>query len=213
MGRRLLARVRASRAVALAAGLALSLASSGANPQPMLDLNQRALAWTIGEYVAPLVCEFPQGVKRGVRRLRVTPGPKHLRPPVARLSFPGMELPEGTTCTGDTGTPQPNVTGSILYQLEAISRPDIADHEFAEALERDGGFTFTIRGGKLEIAGEPVEFEDGTARFRTVRPGTDAHRRLQDVPGLRKLELRLEAPSGTVLELDLAQGPPSRRPR
>jgi hypothetical protein len=195
---------------ALAAALSLG---APADAQPMLDLNQRALAWATGEYVAPLVCEFPQGVKRGVRKLRVTPGPRHHRPPVARLSFPGMELPAGTVCTNDTGHPQPNVTGSILLQLQAISRPDIADHEFAEALERNGGFNFDVREGALEISGERVDFEDGSARFTLVRPGMDAHRRLQDVPALRKLELQLKAPDGTELVFDLAQVPPTRRPR
>jgi hypothetical protein len=198
---------------ASAALVASLLIGSAPHAQPMMDLNQRALAWTSGEYVAPLVCEFPHGVKRGVRKLRVTRGPRHVRPATARLSFPGMELPEGTTCTNDTGSPQPNVTGSVLFHLSAISRPDIADHEFAEAIERNGGFTFDIRDGTLAIAGEPVDFEDGEARFTLVRPGTDAHRRLKDVPGLRKLELQLTAPDGTELVLDLAQGPPTRRPR
>ena len=181
--------------------------------EPMLDLNQRALAWTGGDYIAPLVCEFPDGVKRGVRKLRVTPGPRHIRPSTARLSFPGMELPPGTTCTNDTGTAQPNVTGSVLYHLKAISRPDIADHEFTEALERDGGFTFDIREGVLEVSGEKVDFKDGHARFSQVVPGSDAFRRLQDIPGLRKLGLTLTAPDGTELLLDLSHGPPARRPR
>lgn len=199
-------RVFAAIAVALLVG-------PGAHTEPMLDLNQRALAWTSGEYVAPLVCEFPQGVKRGVRKLRVTRGPRHVRPATARLSFPGMDLPDGTACTNDTGRRQPNVTGAVLFQLPAISRPDIADHEFTEALERDGGFTFDIREGTLEVAGKRVDFEDGKARFTLVRPGTDAHRRLKDIPGLRKLELHLSAPDGTELFLDLAQGPPTRRAR
>ncbi|MGI9430902.1 MAG: hypothetical protein ACR2PQ_01725 [Myxococcota bacterium] len=195
------------------ASLLLASGPTVATAEPMLDLNQRALAWTAGDYIAPLVCEFPHGVKRGVRKVRVTRGPRHLRPPAARLSFPGMELPPGTTCTNDTGTAQPNVTGSLLYQLEAISRPDIADHEFTEALERNGGFTFTIREGVLEISGEKVDFKGGQASFHQIVPGSDAFRRLQDIPGLRKLGLTVTAPDGTELLLDLAQGPPSRRPR
>ena len=195
------------------ASLLLASGPNAASAEPLLDLNQRALAWSAGDYLAPLVCEFPQGVKRGVRKLRVTPGPRHLRPPVARLSFPGMDLPPGTTCTNDTGTAQPNVTGSVLYRLEAISRPDIADHEFSEALERDGGFTFDIREGVLEIAGEKVDFKGGHVRFSRIVPGSDAFRRLRDIPGLRKLGLTLTAPDGTELLLDLAHGPPSRRPR
>jgi hypothetical protein len=192
--------------------LTAALVGGDLSAQPMLDLNQRALAWSQGEYVAPLVCEFPHGVRRGVRKLRVLPGPSHVRPPSNKLSFPGMELPEGTRCTSDTGAPQPNVTGALLFQLPSISRPDIADHEFSEALERDGGFTFKIRAGTLQIAGEPHEFEGGSARFTLVRPGTDAYRRLLDVPALRKLELHLEAPDGAILVLDLAQTP-GRKPR
>ena len=203
-------RAAARLGAAIAAAL---LIGSGSGAEPMLDLNQRALAWSAGEFLAPLVCEFPQGVKRGVRKLRVTKGPRHLLPPTARLSFPGMGLPDETTCTNDTGTPQPDVAGSVLFQLAAISRPDIADHEFAEALERDGGFTFDIRTGVLEISGEPVDFEDGQIRFTYVKPGSDAARRLKDVPGLRKLELWLTAPDGTELHLDLAQSPPTRRSR
>ena len=41
--------------------------------------------------------------------------------------------------------------------------------------------------------------------FEAVRRGSDAWRRLQDLPSPHKLSLTLEAPDGTRLSLDLAQ--------
>jgi hypothetical protein len=196
---------RASLAAAL---LGLLLAAPGGS-QPLLDLNEMALRWTQGQWGAPLVCDLAGDVRRGVRKILVTPGPRDARPPSNKLAFVPMNLPEKVHCATDTGEPQFEVTGALLFHLDAISRPDIANHEFQETLQREGGFDFTIERGSLKLADRSVDFAKGTARFELVRRGSDASRRLADFDG-PKLGLRLEARDGTRLAFDLVQPRPPR---
>jgi len=206
-------RGRARRAVAplhavLALAGALVAAASGA--QPRGDLNDLARTWTFGEWATPLVCELGGEPRRGLRRIVAGPAPRDNVPRANKLVFEPLQLPAGTRCILDTGETQPEVAGAVFYHLEGHSRPDIADHDFQEALERDGGFTFKVTKGALHVDGRRVDFAGGRLRFERARPGTDAWRRLRDLPSPQKLVLTLEAKDGTRLAFDLARTPPPK---
>lgn len=189
----------------LPAAAVLAWLGAAATAQPMLDLNEMALRWTQGDWASPLVCEQEGRSARGLRRLLVVPGPRDRPPPSNKLTFIGMKLPAGVRCYTDTGEDQPDVAGSLVYHLEGISRPDLATREFQETLQREGGFRFSVRSGVLHVGDRKVDFAGGTARFEPVRRGSDAWRRLQDLEGVHKLSLVLEAGDGTRLSFDLVQ--------
>lgn len=196
-----------------AAVLALVLAAASAHAQSTpLDENALALRWVRGEFRAPLVCEIEGVAHRGLRRVLVEPGPGRVSPEVNSLRFYDLELPAGSRCVTETRGPSPNVTGAVSFLRRGRSRPDSAQRDFAATLRREGGFSFEIASGKLRIgpsqdpdAARVVDFRRGEARFEEIRRGSDAWRRLADLPGRRKLKLRLEAPDGTSLEFDLVQ--------
>jgi hypothetical protein len=190
--------------LALAAGLA---AGPGA-AQELRDLNDLARAWTYGEWATPLVCELGGEPRRGLRRILVGPASRDLVPRSNKLVFEPLRLPPGAGCTIDTGERQPDVAGALVFYLEGHSRPDISDHDFQEAIQREGGFEFKVTRGTLQVDQQPVDFASGRARFALARPGSDAWRRLQDLPGPRKVVLTLEAKDGTTLSFDLVRTPP-----
>jgi hypothetical protein len=200
------------RALAVATLALLALGPAPGSEVPA-DLTLLSLAWSRGDYRAPLVCEIEGSAHRGLRRVLVSPGPRDARPISNRLAFFDLEVPAGTRCSLETGEPQPNVVGSVFFTLDAVSRPDIAARDFEASLRRDGGFDFSIRKGTLGIGppGDPlpslrqVDFTGGSARLHVVERGSDAFRRMASIPSPRKLSLHLEAPDGTRLELDLAQ--------
>jgi hypothetical protein len=197
-----------------AAALALALAASAARPapaQPLRDLNDLARAWTYGEWATPLVCELAGEPRRGLRRVLIGPASRDLVPRANKLVFEPLQLPAGARCTIDTGEVQPEIAGALFFHLEGHSRPDISDHDFQEALERDGGFAFKVKRGTLQVDGRGVDFAGGSARFERARPGTDAWRRLQDLPSPQKVVLTLEAKDGTRLAFDLVRTPPPTR--
>jgi hypothetical protein len=180
------------------------LLAASAAAQTLVDLNELALRLTRGDWASPLVCENQGRALRGLRRVLVTAGPRDARPPSNKLAFVPMNLPAGTRCYTDTGETQPDLAGSLLFHLEGISRPDLATRQFHETLEREGGFTFAVSAGVIQVDGRKVDFEKGTARFEPVRRGSDAWRRLQDLEGPEKLALTLVARDGTRLAVDLA---------
>lgn len=189
-------------AAALAAALGLAAA---AGAQELADLNEIALRWTRGQWASPLLCEKEGEAHRGLRRVVISAGSRDERPPPPnKLVFYPMKLPAGVRCYTDTGEAQPDVAGWLTFHLENISRPDLGTRQFQEALQRDGGFRFTVRAGHVEVDGKLVEFAGGSARFDAVRRGSDAWRRLQDLPSPHKLSLTLEARDGTRLIFDLA---------
>jgi hypothetical protein len=216
------ARVVASRAVRTQrsarrrtlriAALAGALAGAPAAAQPALDLNEMALRFTQGSWASPLVCEHGEAVRRGLRRLRIAPAPKDIVPPANHLVIYPMGIPEGVRCYLDTGETQVDVAGALTYHLEGFSRPDLAQKEFSETLQRDGAFTFEIKTGALEIGGKRTEFAGGKARFTLVRPGTDASKRLADIEAPHKLALSLTAPDGTNVAFDIALVAPGPKP-
>jgi hypothetical protein len=191
---------RAAAAAVLLAGAALA--------QDLQDLNQLALRWTRGEWASPLICEVNGDARRGLRRVVVGEASRDERVPSNRIAFASLKLPAGARCYTDTGESQVDVVGSLVYHLEKISRPDLGAREFQETLEREGGFRFAVGSGTLQVADRKVDFAGGAARFDRVRPGSDAWRRLQDLPSPHKLALTLEAPDGTRVALDLVLRPP-----
>lgn len=180
---------------------------------PEVDLNLLALQWTRGSWRAPLVCTIDGSARRGLRRVLVSPGPRHARPPTFRIQLFDLEIPAGTRCTDEAGRPQPNAEGTLYFHLLATSRPDIAQHDFQTLLRREGGFEFRIRRGRLRLADDLldtpgpnrriVDFGGGTARFALVKRGTDARRRLADFSDRRLMTLALESADGVRLDLDL----------
>ena len=199
-----------ARRAALAAALAGLLGPAPGAGQPELDLNQMALRFTQGAFASPLVCEHGGEARRGLRRVRIDAASKDMIPPANHLVIYPMRIPEGVRCYLDSGEAQVDVAGSVTFHLEGFSRPDLAPREFQETLQRDGGFTFTIKGGSLDVAGKRVEFAGGKARFSLVRPGTDAWKRLQDLEAPHRLSMQLDAPDGTRVAFDLAMvGPPT----
>ena len=195
-----------------AAALALLLASlcvpAASHGQP--DLRALALSWSMGEFAAPLVCELGGDPRRGLRRLKIEPKRSH-GDPANRLRFFDLALPPGTRCHDDMGSPQPNAIGTLEFTLEGHSRSDIADRDFAEALERKGGFEFRVGSGSLRVSepGGPadvlraVDFRGGVVRLTRIARGTDADRRMADFRQGRRLQLHVEAKDGTRLDLDL----------
>ncbi len=202
-------------AAALMLVLLASLAPTGAGSQraPDIDVRHLALTWARGEYRAPLTCDIDGAPRRGLRRVIVSAGPRHTREPSNRLSLFDLEVPEGTRCYTETGQVEPNAIGSIYFSLEGYTRPDTAQHDFQAELRREGGFDFSVRKGRLRLgpASEApetlpeVDFAGGRLKISRVKPHTDAFRRLAGYGAPRMLLLRLEAPDGTRVDLDLIQ--------
>ncbi len=178
-------------------------------------LDQMALAWSRGRFASPLVCEGPNGLEKTLRRIVVSPGARHRRPPENRIQLLGIEVEGAERCFATLGGDQPDVEGVLLFQYPSYGRPDLASHEFQSALRRDGGFEYRIRAGRLRIAApdaddeaagvRQVDFAGGKLGVHAVRPGSDADRVLADFPGARKLTRRLAALDGTQLELHMIQ--------
>jgi hypothetical protein len=173
------------------------------------DLNLLALDWARGRYLSPVICETNDKLTRGGRRILIAPGPRHTVPPVVRILFSDLEVPDASRCFDDLGKSQPNVTGQVQVRLLGHSRSDTATRDFKTALRRKSGFTFHISSGQLRIEtvgqadARTVLFRGGEARLHLIAPGSDEARMLGDLQGLRKLNLELEAPDGTLLQFPL----------
>ncbi len=194
--------------------LPLLLAGSGvriARAQEAPDVNLLALGWSRGDYRAPLICEMEGSPHRGLRRVLISPGPRHARPATNRMVLYDLEVPPETRCYKETGEVEPNAIGTLYFHFPSISRTDTAQRDFQQTLRREGGFDFQVKSGKLRVGdaglapeGLPeVDFRGAKARIATVKRGTDAWRRLSSFSGQRKLTLSLEARDGTRLDLDL----------
>jgi hypothetical protein len=179
------------------------------------DLNRMALDWASGDFRSPLVCEIDGAARLGFRRVTISPGPPTSEQLVAQVRFFDLELPAGTRCNTETTKDVQNVLGTLALTHRGRSRPDTAQRDFASALRREGGFEYEIVSGRLELAPahdpaakRSVDFRGGRARLDEVKRGSDAWRRLNEYPSPRKLTLRVDAPDGSSLELDLVGLPP-----
>ena len=197
-----------ARAVALATLLLVAAPPAPAQAPP--DENVLALLWSRGDFRAPLVCEIAGEAHRGFRRVLVEAGPPQVSPEVNQLRFYDLEVPAGSRCVTETRGPSPNVLGMLSFLRRGRSRPDTAQRDFTATLRRDGGYTYDVVGGKLRVgpSEDPealrlVDFRGGQVQFEEIRRGTDAWRRVADLPASRRLKLSLEAPDGTRLEFDL----------
>ena len=202
----------AVRVAAFCAAGALVLGPSGAGSQAYGDL---ALAWTVGDYRSPLLCEVDGTPFRVLRRIRVSP--KRLQQgqrPTIRVQFYDLESPEETRCYSEEGAGEENLIGTLEVVHESRrDRTDIAEREFTDMLRREGGFGFKVKRGRLRM-GTPgaapeslavVDFKGGSLEVHEVERGQDAYRKLLDFGERRKLTFRLKAPDGTSLRFDLAQ--------
>lgn len=173
-----------------------------------------ALAWTLGDFRSPLLCEVEGSPFRVLRRVRISPRRATGHRPTVRVQFYDLDSPGETRCYSEEGEPEQNLIGVLEIIHEARrDRTDLAEREFTELLRREGGFRFKIKTGVLR-QGTPgvdpedlalVDYSEGTLEVRQVERGQDAFRRLADFGDRRKLTLRIEAPDGTTLRFDLAQ--------
>jgi hypothetical protein len=195
--------------------LALAIGPPCAAQTAAPDLGRLVLEWARGDFRSPLVCEIDGAPRLGLRRVTIAPGPPTLERPAAHLRFFDLEVPDGTRCGTETEKEVPNAIGTLALAHRGRSRPDTAAHDFAATLRREGGFEFEIVSGRLDLqpahdpaASRRVDFRGGRAYLAEVKRGTDAWRRLAEYPVLRKRTLRVEAPDGSSLALDLVELPP-----
>lgn len=205
------------RAVWLALLAALLLVPAGRAPaQTQPDLTQLALDWARGDYRSPLLCEFGEQPRRGLRRILIAPGPTSAYPRVDRVTFFSLEADGASRCFDALGGDEPDLVGAFFVSLPTRSRSDLATRDFKEALRREGGFSFEIERGELRARGvaeapeteRSVELAGGRAHLRRIEPGSDAARLLADLAGPRKLELVIEAPEGERFRFPLVQTGP-----
>jgi hypothetical protein len=202
-------------ALGLIHAAALGLIHAAAAQTAAPDLSRLALEWARGDFRSPLVCEIDGAPRLGLRRVTIELGPPTLERPAAHLRFFDLEVPNGTRCGTETEKDVPNAIGTLSLAHRGRSRPDTAAHDFSSTLRREGGFEYEIVSGRLDLqpAHDPgatrrVDFRGGRAFLGEVKRGTDAWRRLAEYPVPRKLTLRVEAPDGSSLALDLVELPP-----
>ena len=166
------------RLAAALAGLASVLAAADVSAQSSgPDLNERALAWSLGRYLSPVLCQIAGAPVRGGRTVVVEPGSRHAHPRVARMVFEDLDAAEATRCFDDLGEPQHNWVGRLEFRLHQRSRPETASYEFRNALKRERGFDFHIVRGTLvaRAIGDPdatpqrIDFTGGNLALKGVR--------------------------------------------
>lgn len=177
------------------------------------DAADFALAWARGSYASPVVCRFPDGAKRGLRRVLIAPGPKTSEQRVDRMQFMDLAAAGAERCADELGAEEPNVVGA-LYFTYTPRRPnsDTAERDFKHDVE-SGAVPFEVVRGLLRIgpAGsaadtlKEVDFAGGKLRIATIPPGSDDARRIADLAGGRRLRLEVEAKDGTRLGLALVE--------
>lgn len=197
--------------LAVAAG-----APAGAGAQSTSELARLALAWLVGDWVAPMVCQIDGQPRRALRRVKMAANRDEAQPSV-RLFFPDPDAPGATRCFSELGHDESQVAGALQLGFEAHASSDMGQREFQEALERERGFEYPIRSGRLRIAGwgpnamaeaKSVDFTGGRAIAHVVSRGDDAARLLRELRAARGITLELTAPDGTRLFFPLAAAPP-----
>lgn len=215
-----IARLRGGLASGLALAMALALALLMGLAPPIVaraqsggpDFNLRALDWARGRYASPLLCEMDGTAVRGVRRLLIAPGPRHVRPPVGRLVFVKLEVDPGARCFAEIGGDVPNIAGTLQIRHPSTAGSDLAARQFDIALRRERGFEYHIPEGHLVVQplganpgpARRVDFRGGRVRLHIAGPGSDAERLLSDLPPGRRAVLELESREGETLRLPVA---------
>jgi len=188
-------------------------APGGAQPRGAPDETDLALGWARGGFASPVVCRFPDGAKRGLRRVIVTAGPPTSEQRVDRIQFVDLAADGADRCVDEVGGDEPNVVGAI-YVTHATRRPnsDTAERDFKHDVEH-GPISFEVVHGRLRVgrAGtavgtlKDVDFAGAKMTLETIRPGSDEARRVADLPGTRQLRLGIDAKDGTRLALLLVE--------
>lgn len=178
-------------------------------------LGTLALRWTEGAFLAPIVCQTPDGPKRVNRRLRIRKSRRTEYREMNEITFFPLDIEEATRCFTELGNEQPDIRGSLRIAFPDQIRPDIAQHDFDSALKRAGGFDFAVPSGSLRISGldaqdgRVLRVDQGEVKIYQVRRGTDAARVLADWGDRPKRLLTIEAKDGTRIELQTVWiGPP-----
>jgi hypothetical protein len=196
-------------------GLVLALAPLPAPAQSAAgpDATDFALAWALGRYASPVTCRFPDGAKRGLRRVTIEPGPKTSERRVVRVEIDDLGAQAAERCTDELGREERNVVG-VLDVTHRTLRPRSAapKRDFEQERER-GPIEYPVERGRLRIgpATSPVasleekDLVGGVLRLSTIPPGSDDARRLADIPSTRQLQLVIEAKDGTRIEMPLVQ--------
>ena len=196
--------------------LAAVLASAPPRASAQLgpSLQELSIQWVRGRFGSPLICQIDGRPVQGMRRLHITPGPRHLRPPVAKLIFVAMNAGEATRCFTQLEKSVPDIVGSLQLRFPGPERRDTANRDFKNTLRRDKGIEFDIAagvlhlreigaGGDAEVSERRVDFRGGKARVLEVNPGSDAERMLSAITSPRKLDLHISARDGTTIRLPI----------
>src|SRR4030095_7439994 len=77
----------------------------------MPDATDFALGWGRGGFASPVVCRFPDGAKRGLRRVVIAPGPPTSEERVDRMQFFDLAADGAERCTDELGGDAPNLGG------------------------------------------------------------------------------------------------------
>jgi hypothetical protein len=195
-------------------GLLLGAAAPGrAQPRGAPDETDLALGWARGGFTSAVVCRFPDGAKRGLRRVIIAPGPATSEERVDRIQFIDLGAAGADGCVDELGGDEPNVVGAI-YVTHKTRRPnsDTAERDFKHDVEH-GPIPFDVVRGMLRVgrAGAAVEtlkdvdFAGAKMTLETIRAGSDDARRIADLPGTRQLRLAIDAKDGTRLALPLVE--------
>lgn len=207
-------------------GALLCIAAPGSAQPISGGVSSLAVLWVQGEYRAPMICEIDGHPTRALRRVVLQPakpaGPREPRL-TGKLVLFDLEAPPGTRCYAETGGDQPNLIGTLRFQLDARTTSDTAQHDFDEILRRKGGFRFDVTGGNLRV-GPPEASRDKLERVvltgaelwvEDVKRGSDAYRRLVEFGGLTKRRLVLSTADGRSWSFELVEwnAPSPRRKR
>jgi hypothetical protein len=196
--------------LAILGTLALTATTSGdASAQSGTTLSHIALAWIVGDYVAPLVCEIDGQPVRALRRVSLRPIVGDGAPTV-RLLFPDPEARGAKRCFSELGPDEPQIAGALVLGSDLRTGSGTAQREFEQQLRREGGIRFPVKSGRLRIGGwgegatsRSVDFTGGTAHFRNITPGQDAARLALELGAQSGLTAEVVAPDGTKIFLPL----------
>ncbi len=195
-------------------GLLLGAAAPGrAQTRGAPDETDLALAFARGGFASAVVCRFPDGAKRGLRRVIVTAGPPTSEERVDRIQFVDLGAGGADGCVDELGGDEPNVVGAI-YATHKAKRPnsDTAERDFKHDVEH-GPIAFDVVRGTLRIgrAGggadtmKEVDFAGAKMTLETIRAGSDDARGIADLPGTRQLRLAIDAKDGTRIAMPLVE--------
>jgi hypothetical protein len=174
-------------------------------------LNELAIDWARGRYASPVICQFGEDPVRGLRRVMISPGPAHSRPPVGRIVFVDLEIEEASRCFTELSGDSPNLIGSLEFRLPGSRRADTARRDFRDQIRRKKGFEFEIASGGLRVqaVSQPpskargVDFRGGRVSLKELDPASDRGRLLAGFDSPRKLLLEISARDGTKLSFPL----------